>query len=487
MNSTARTVTILISTALLASSTTLAQNAPPSGPKRPSATPSPTPAPATAPVQPGTPNAPVATPATTPAPVASAPREPRPAPAVGPYITQSRPHDWLMSVRVRLRSTTARDLDPQTGLPRETMFKFQTMGVVFPIATETSSSMIYNNQIEAELRISDAVVDREPVVLAGYAAGARLLRLDAGGTDAETSCREVELRASIPSRSWRTEFDEKAASRVGWPKDGWPAEVMSTFQPQMYLDLGWNPQTGKIEAYDEKPLADAIERWVKEAGGRDIKNLPPVTMAKFLAARVWASIEPSRGDGLIATTQGELSGIELGAPGQVLLNGRATPSEMALLLTAIYRKAGLPARTVIGWDVGPDADRFLKKSSKQNMIRAWVEFALYDEAKNTINWVPVDIVKLRKMTSRPQALDREWRYFGTHDELADVAVIGFQFHPPTDVVSYGSAGFWGWFVTPEPPLSAEQAISFSATTMAKRAGDKGPEEERERTAPRRGR
>lgn len=483
MNRTARTLTSVC--LAMATTVAIAQPDQPQGPRRPGAAPSPSPTPTQpTPTNPATPGVNPAAPST---PAVTTPREPRPAPSPGPYITQTRPQDWLMSVRVRLRSTTARDRDAQTGLPKETAFKFQTMGVVFPLATETGSSRTYDRQIEAELRISDVVIDKEPVVLAGYAAGARLLRLDAGGTDAETTCREVELRAAIPSRSWRTEFDEKAASRVDWPKEGWPAEAMSTFQPQMYLDLGWNPQTGQIEAYDDKPLADAIDRWVKEAGGRDVKSLPPVTLAKFLAARVWASIEPSRGDGLIATTQGELAGIELAAPSMVLANGRATPSEMALLLTAVYRKAGLPARTVIGWDVGADSDRFLKKGGKQNQIRAWVEFALYDEVKNTINWVPVDIVKLRKMTSRPQSLDREWRFFGTHDELADIAVIGFQFHPPTDVVSYGSAGFWGWFVTPEPPAAAEQAISFSATTMAKRAGDTGPGERGESPSPRRGR
>src|SRR5438270_324469 len=81
------------------------------------------------------------------------------------------------------------------------------------------------------------------------------------------------------------------------------------------------------------------------------------------------------------------------------------------------------ARTVIGFDVAGREVKFLNKSGKANHIRTWVEFALYDEAKNTINWVPVDVARMRKTTSRPMAIDRTWPYFGTHDELNQVPVI----------------------------------------------------------------
>ncbi len=83
---------------------------------------------------------------------------------------------------------------------------------------------------------------------------------------------------------------------------------------------------------------------------------------------------------------------------------------------------------------------------------------------------------MRKATSRPLAVDRTWQYFGTHDELNQVPVMALHFHPPTDVVAYGSPGFWGWFVTPAPAKNAEQALRFMATVSSKKGGegDKDP-------------
>jgi hypothetical protein len=83
----------------------------------------------------------------------------------------------------------------------------------------------------------------------------------------------------------------------------------------------------------------------------------------------------------------------------------------------------------------------------------------------------VDVVKLRKTSNRPAALDRPWKYFGTNDQLDHILPFAFHFHPPTDVVSYGSPGFWGWFVSPKAPEQAEQAIRISASSQSKRANE----------------
>lgn len=397
--------------------------------------------------------------------------ETKPAPEEGPYVVRSRPHDWTLSVRVRLRSETVADRDIQTGMPKGYRFEFNTLAMVFPLVFESGSSRLYDKQIVSELRIDDRPVPTTPALLSGYAGGTRLGRWDAGSTEAVTTARDIELRIEAPMRAWRTEYDEKSAMQVAWPKEGWPRDVASAFKSQMYLDVGWDKESGRVMAYDEQPLVEALARWVKEAGGRDIRGMTPAMAAKFLTARVWESVMPSQGDGLTATRNGEIAGIDLQGPGVTLSTGRGTPFDMTLLLTAVMRKAGLPARTVIGWDVGEGDGKFLSKNSKENRLRAWVEFALYDEAKNTVNWVPVDIVKLRKTSNRPASLDRAWKYFGTHDELDRMPPIAFQFHPPTDVIAYGNPGFWGWFVTPAPPARAEQAISFSATTTSKRLGD----------------
>jgi hypothetical protein len=133
---------------------------------------------------------------------------------------------------------------------------------------------------------------------------------------------------------------------------------------------------------------------------------------------------------------------------------------------------------VIGYDVGDGDGRFLDRGRKANKLRSWVEFCLYDEARNTINWVPVDIIQLRKRSSRPQAFNRPWEYFGTNNDLEMVVPFAFQFHPPTDVAAYGNPLFWGWFVTPTAPKQAEQALTLSATSVSVRGGERPQEQER---------
>jgi hypothetical protein len=124
---------------------------------------------------------------------------------------------------------------------------------------------------------------------------------------------------------------------------------------------------------------------------------------------------------------------------------------------------------------------FLKKTGSKGGPKAWVEWCLYDEAQNTVTWVPVDIVEMRKTQSRlpKDYMDKPLKYFGTHDRLDDVMPFSFHFHPPTTVVSYGSPGFWGWIVFPELPQNCNQSIDFRAATTSTRAGDERQEQNRD--------
>jgi hypothetical protein len=217
-------------------------------------------------------------------------------------------------------------------------------------------------------------------------------------------------------------------------------------------------------------VKDTLNRWLQQEGLSDPKDAPPVKLAKMIAGKVWTEIQIS-GDGLTSTRTGELSGMEINPPATTLQQKRGSEQDVTALMAALYRKAGLPTRTVIGFDVTSKDGKFLQKSSKSNRLRSWVEFALFDEPNNTINWVPVDVTRMRRVTNRPPSADRAWNFFGTHDELSTVTPFALHFHPPTDVVSYGSPGFWGWFVTPAPAKNAEQALRFTATLSSKKGGE----------------
>jgi hypothetical protein len=104
-----------------------------------------------------------------------------------------------------------------------------------------------------------------------------------------------------------------------------------------------------------------------------------------------------------------------------------------------------------------------------------------DEGAGQLHWIPVDVVRMRKSGSRTQPLDKEWKFFGTHDELSGVIPFAMHFHPPTSVRAYGSPGFWGWLVSPKPPETAVQALTFTAWRTPKHGG-----EDPNKTEPKRG-
>jgi hypothetical protein len=109
-----------------------------------------------------------------------------------------------------------------------------------------------------------------------------------------------------------------------------------------------------------------------------------------------------------------------------------------------------------------------------------VEFALVDPQTSREIWIPVDVARMRKGSSRPPSLDRPWKYFGEHDELDGIIPFAFQFHPPTTVVAHGSPAFWGWMVTPKPPDKLVQVVRFDAITTPKTAEDQRREREAEK-------
>jgi hypothetical protein len=320
-------------------------------------------------------------------------------------------------------------------------------------------------------------------VLKGYPGGVRLVRWD-GGRGQSTTCRQVELTFDLPMRCFNTDYDERAALELKWPTAPWPADVQSLMRPQLFLETGVDGD-GRIKAYDDAVLRTALERWLKEAGITDAKNVTPAALAKVLTAKVWAHVQPS-GDGHALKRTGEFAGLIPQSPSWTIETGRGSEHDLAITLAALMRKAGLPSRVMFGWDVSGGGDKFLSKSNKENRLRSWVEFCLFDDANNLINWVPVDIAALRRTTNSPPALTRQWRYFGSHDQLQSVTPFAMHLHPPTDVVSYGWPGFWGWFVTPKAPEAAEQAIAFSATVSPRRPTTPADEERSKEPAKRRG-
>lgn len=445
-------------------------------PTPPPPPPPPTPAaPASSPAAPATTTPDPAAPAT---PAAAAPQAPKAIPPkLGKVVQRSQQKDWVVTSRVTVFSDNSRQTtpvrDPRTGktsnAPKITPFAFQTLSMVYPMVVTSAGSDLMVDEYKGVLKLDDKVMDDSVTVLKGYPAGLQLGRWDAVEKPADMSVREVTLEVEASTSCFRLQYDEKLANTLGWPTT-WPEEAQSTFRPQLWIDSGLD-NSGKVVAYDPADLDAAITAYLKEEGVKSPKDVSPARLAKILTAKVWRDIQPN-GQGLsFRAGTGQLTGMSIQAPKITLETKRGGAHDIPALLCALLRRAGLPARVVIGMDVRNSDPGFLKDGGKGKNLRTWVEFYLFDERANLYNWVPIDIIELRKSSSRPMKIDQTWRFFGA-GEFESVIPIALHYHPPTDVVAYGNAGLWGWFVTPAAPQKAEQVLEFSTRSRAVRGGDR---------------
>jgi hypothetical protein len=371
--------------------------------------------------------------------------------------------------RDRVRQPNGRTAD----VPRIAPFAFETLSVVYPVIMSTANSDLYDAEYTGTLKLDDRVVDSKPELLRGYPAGLILARFDASEAPRPQQAREVGLELSISTRCYRLTLDEAAAGRIPWPTAAYPAVAQSTFASQLWLDQGINGD-GQVEAYDAAPIDAAITKYLREAKVASPKDVTPLRLAKILTQKVWRDIQISGQGHAGRSGTGQLAGLIVQAPSITLKEGRGSEHDVPALLCTLMRRAGLPARLVVGYNASEkdDADKGTSKSDRR--LRTWVEFCIFDDKANTLTWIPVDVVELRKSSSRPQELDRPWRGFGGGDIFDSLIPIAFHFHPPTDVVAYGNPGLWGWFVTPAAPDSAEQTLDFRATRKAVRGGTPSP-------------
>lgn len=412
-------------------------------------------------------------------PAGGKPGEPNPG-----YLELTNPKFYTVHSKVGIWSyeeRTSRHL--RDRMPEIDIWKFQAAVVVFPIPPRTASSYKDDppNPVTSRLMFDDNVYDESAQLITDFPVDAEYglwqIESPSGGM---VEGREMELQVHVPLVTHRTKYNDEAAATVDWPKGPWPEVAQSSFAPMAYVDYDL-PNI----PYSKEPIQDLIREWT---GGNDPKKLKPAILAKFLAGKVLQHVQLS-GDGTAHNQNGLIEGINLQGTDKTAIDGRGSPFDMVCFLTAVYREAGIPARPVIGVKAGKsrkDLEFLGGKNSSKDELRAWVEWCLYDERDKTITWIPVDIVEMRSSSSRLRGefWNQPLRYFGTHDKLDDLCPISFHFFPPTTVRSYsssGSPGLWGWFVTPQAPGRAVQALQFSVTSTAARAGqERDPEKRRQR-------
>lgn len=273
-------------------------------------------------------------------------------------------------------------------------------------------------------------------------------------------------------------FDEQRARRVPWPAGDWPDEALAAMQPQLGIEFG-----------AEGPYPDrALNAFLDEATkGQPADSVPPVVLAKWIAAMLFDRVQVTaipavvvgdldqrqRDDFRESTRAGAADGVVRPlssasgvsnaissffprGPEQTLTTGKGSSLDLAATLVALYRAAGLPARMVIVYDeldASPELDGapFDEARTEASAIRYLVEFALYDEAGNSLGWVPVDIEELDRRHSRipNNFMDRPQEYFGSSRNFRYLIPLGFGLHPTlVGLPGTQEPALWTWLFDP---------------------------------------
>src|SRR5690606_6753609 len=118
----------------------------------------------------------------------------------------------------------------------------------------------------------------------------------------------------------------------------------------------------------DRTITDLVKRWTN---GKDPKSIKPVELAKWLAGQVQELMQVN-GVGITTADNGLIEGIQVRDAGRSAQEGEGTAHDMACVLCAVYRSAGLPARPVIGWDVSEEKgdDNFLSRKGGDSALRS---------------------------------------------------------------------------------------------------------------------
>lgn len=411
---------------------------------------------------------------------------------ISPYMNRTDPKEWVLSTTVTL-------VPNMTGIVKDgTIFKdekyeIEQGTIFFPLAMRTSSHDRERRSVKAELRFDKSQVKLRQSIIDEIGRGEPLHSGEVYGnwmfeklTVGPTMIFKVDSRVTC----WNTVFDEEAAMKVPWPEGEWPKEAVSTFEDELFINEGF------AEVYD----TDFVERLADRYTKGKAQSQPPMVSAKWIAGEVARSFQPSQRaivtDARPATAH--QSGMAVGAINSFAIKGaelaartqKGTSFDMALLLTAVYREVGLPARLVVGYvggGNGGDDDPFRPIDRAEIGPYAWVEVALYDESQprldQQLTWVPVDIFRMREDNVYRRKFEQPWPGFGSSDQLSEIIPIGFHLHPHRmGAQSYGATlrsrepmpALWGWNTVPELPACFNQSINFSVTTPSRGPGEPEP-------------
>jgi len=255
-------------------------------------------------------------------------------------FTPGKKHDWTLQVSVDVSAYTEKD---SKGMPVVHDFNLDSATVVFPVLKETCCHKSYTRIVKSELKFNDVLVaDRVAKYDESFPCGTRLGKWEMKNKKG----REMSLEVNIPMTCWQTKFDEKNAELVPWPGT-WPEVAMSTFNDRQVIGTRKDGKPLALIDHTAENIKALVTKWT---AGKDPKSIPPVTLAKFFAGQVLELLQPS-GDALSFLRNSGFQGFKLKGAEDTVSDLRGSEHDIACVLCAVYRAAGLPARLVIAFDI----------------------------------------------------------------------------------------------------------------------------------------
>lgn len=334
-----------------------------------------------------------------------------------------------------------------------------------PIMPNTAMSDAHRKDVTGTLKLRPAQTITDFEVFDGYACGASY----ASWNIPPCKIEEVSFTVELPVSSYETRIDERRANQRVWPSAPWDTVLASCLEPQNFVES------------DDVLVGRLVERWTN---GKP-KRAKPYMLAKYLASKVleYGRINDSQfkhDSGAQVTGRRSVSyvkGFDVSGAAAFAQQKRGTRYDLACMLCAVYRAAGLPARLVIGIDEPAQSETSLP------MAHAWVEFFLpFEEDEDAAagefvaeadgEWIPVDIYRQQQFSSRPPSLDRPWNFFGNNEYGESLAPFALHWTSPDTSHAYPEA-----YVSPiglgtSPRLFVQTGGGINTTIMgtAKRGG-----------------
>ncbi len=381
----------------------------------------------------------------------------QPALAENPYISFREPYRWDVRAQLFLNSANVLSDDPRTPgrknfeLVVTTLWQPRQIELVYPVVREGGFYWSPNRDVDVSIRVDDVEVldlyDRDgrlglggpdaPVVEKNAPYNQKFVQ----GTYAEYthwesgdirgSYRQLHLIHTSHIVSADTVFNDDLARQLPWP-EVWDPQI-ATYLAPVVETVG-----APVNEDAQQTITTLLDFWIGTE--TDIKSGPQLDVVKFLTGKVieYFTIRGQATEFTQRTTAGGRPSFVVSAntwggfivrPADVIAKEpQGSRHDLAVLLTAVLRCAGVPARTVICID-----DRI--EDPLLNTV-SMVEFAMHDPERDLNFWVPIDVNRVRVTGGRSSQFKRKWLYFGTHDELNHMIPIAYFFHPPARYRAY---------------------------------------------------